>query len=523
MAIVGAGGAAAFLTSLLGTFLPVFDDQEDARPEIRPPPQLNGRLPRKDVKRHRPALNGYRERPGKARPGGERPGPVTPRQPPKRRRNLDKRRGSVASNVPAGYTTLPRKPAPPLQVQTGYAQVTKARRRPQVQEEPEEMTGPGPEEPGEPDLEAFCKDASPLKAMSDEQLRPIFWELVAKHNIPLTKSMMAGGNEEGDLEGLLIQDRCMVLSMSIDDEFGDSSSQFHHRKAEKPEESLELPFLDRSSEEVNDVIDDDLIITASPEMIRQGQQNQPSEIVVSGGFQFEPAKIGKIWAGSGGMRPGQVVDTVSHTRNQEPPVTPPTLLRGKDFGLKERKKGQGRPNRPSDVAVSSGYQFEPSKTKRKTPGTSRLRPGLVVETVTNAHNLMPPMTSPSTKLDFNDDVSFENRPLRRSEPAPPVVQQRNQGANLRRNQAFRHQPRVVQGPRATEVLLPRAPPPQIQRRPRPPQQRRRYRPPPPPAGGRRSSESAGGTVGVTAGGRPYYPQEYYQQQSSHYHHQQIGG
>ena len=163
----------------------------------------------------------------------------------------------------------------------------------------------------------------------------------------------------------------MVLSMSIDEDFAtDHTTQFHHRKSErKPEDSLELPFLS-DPEEVNDVISDDLIITASPEMIRQhGQKNQPSEIVVSGGFQFESSKIGKT------LRPGRVVDS------RMPPVTPPaTLLRAKDFAAKTPRQ---------DAVSNGGYDFERPSNKRK----RRLRPGLVVETVTNAHNLMPPPTS----------------------------------------------------------------------------------------------------------------------------------
>ena len=31
-----------------------------------------------------------------------------------------------------------------------------------------------------PDLESFCREATPLTDMSDEQLRPIFWQVGSK-------------------------------------------------------------------------------------------------------------------------------------------------------------------------------------------------------------------------------------------------------------------------------------------------------------------------------------------------------
>ena len=127
--------------------------------------------------------------------------------------------------------------------------------------------------------------------------------------------MLAGGNEEGDLEGLLVQDLCMVLDISSgpgipnentyeahEEEEGELLSGTTHfglkdapaAGATGPEDSLELPFLDYDSVAVakdNEVIAEDLIITASPEMIQSQNEvggsrvGQPSEIVVSGGFQ----------------------------------------------------------------------------------------------------------------------------------------------------------------------------------------------------------------------------------------------
>ena len=140
-------------------------------------------------------------------------------------------------------------------------------------------------------------------------------QLVERHNIPLTKSMLAGGNEEGDLEGLLVQDLCMVLDISSGPGVPNENTYEAHEEEEGeplsgttrfglkdapaagatgPEDSLELPFLDYDSVAVakdNEVIAEDLIITASPEMIQSQNEvggsrvGQPSEIVVSGGFQ----------------------------------------------------------------------------------------------------------------------------------------------------------------------------------------------------------------------------------------------
>ena len=127
--------------------------------------------------------------------------------------------------------------------------------------------------------------------------------------------MLAGGNEEGDLEGLLVQDLCMVLDISsgpgipnensneVQEEEGkplSGTTRFGLKDAPAagatgPEDSLELPFLDYDSvvavAQDNEVIAEDLIITASPEMIQSQNEvggsrvGQPSEIVVSGGFQ----------------------------------------------------------------------------------------------------------------------------------------------------------------------------------------------------------------------------------------------
>ena len=39
---------------------------------------------------------------------------------------------------------------------------------------------PEEEEEAIPDLESFCREATPLTDMSDEQLRPIFWQVGSK-------------------------------------------------------------------------------------------------------------------------------------------------------------------------------------------------------------------------------------------------------------------------------------------------------------------------------------------------------
>ena len=117
---------------------------------------------------------------------------------PKRRRNLDKRRGTV-------YASLPQwPPSPPLRVQTGYAQVhtpysvqtdrvpptQQSDRIPPIQQSDKNLGGGltplsgsvsylEEEEEDSPNLESFCREATPLTDMSDEQLRPIFWQVIS--------------------------------------------------------------------------------------------------------------------------------------------------------------------------------------------------------------------------------------------------------------------------------------------------------------------------------------------------------